>query len=102
MVHTHPEARVFRCTTCNLTFASNNHRVQHYRAVHRKRKQPHCNECAKSFETVDELNVHRQEHKINCPVCNKTFVPWGDPQGVNCLEPLKNRLLVDSAGDVDS
>lgn len=74
MVHTHPEARVFRCTTCNLTFASNNHRVQHYRAVHRKRKQPHCNECAKSFETVDELNVHRQEHKINCPVCNKTFV----------------------------
>ncbi|XP_063586314.1 zinc finger protein 595-like [Penaeus indicus] len=74
MVHTNPEARVFRCTTCNLTFASNNHRVQHYRAVHRKRKQPHCNECAKSFETVDELSVHRQEHKIDCPVCNKTFV----------------------------
>ncbi|XP_037784107.1 zinc finger protein 33B-like [Penaeus monodon] len=74
MVHTHPEARVYRCTTCNLTFASNNQRVQHYRAVHRKRKQPHCNECAKSFETVDELSVHRQEHKIDCPVCNKTFV----------------------------
>ncbi|KAG7177753.1 Zinc finger protein 26-like 5 [Homarus americanus] len=81
-VHTHPEERVFRCTLCNITFPTNNHR-----------KRPHCSECTKCFDTVEELNLHRQEHKMNCsrrdslrehllihngpklpcPYCSKTF-----------------------------
>nr|XP_045599641.1 protein suppressor of hairy wing-like isoform X1 [Procambarus clarkii] len=73
-VHANPERRVFHCTLCNLTFSSSSRRVRHYRSVHRDRNAPHCSECTMYFETVEDLNIHRQEHKMNCAVCNKSFL----------------------------
>lgn len=53
------------------------------RIVHWEKTRPKCSECNKEFETMDELNEHRQVHRMSCGVCDKTFLVSGSEQQVS-------------------
>ncbi|XP_076029599.1 uncharacterized protein LOC143018235 [Oratosquilla oratoria] len=74
LVHTHPEERVYKCSFCQLSFTSYNQRLRHYRATHRAKRKLRCVECSLNFETLDEFNLHRLQHKFKCSVCFKVFL----------------------------
>ncbi|MPC87938.1 CENPB DNA-binding domain-containing protein 1 [Portunus trituberculatus] len=48
--------------------------ARHTRMVHWDKSRPRCSECNQYFDSKEELNTHRQKHKMKCAVCDKTFL----------------------------
>uniref|UniRef100_A0A0P4W6I8 C2H2-type domain-containing protein n=1 Tax=Scylla olivacea TaxID=85551 RepID=A0A0P4W6I8_SCYOL len=75
LVHLAPkQPRVYSCAMCSATFNSRSRRARHTRMVHWDKSRPRCSECNQCFDTTEELNAHRQKHKMKCAVCDKTFL----------------------------
>lgn len=66
--------RMYTCTLCGTKFTTRSHRSRHMRLVHWEKTRLKCSECNKEFETMEELNDHRQVHRMSCAVCEKTFL----------------------------
>lgn len=68
------QPRVYACDVCSATFTSRSRRTRHTRMVHWDKSRPRCSECNQCFDSTEELNIHRQKHKMKCAVCDKIFL----------------------------
>ena len=73
----------FTCEICEMTYSTNNSKVQHINTVHGEVKKFYCNVCTKKFGQRHQLvnhieNNHQSLSKdIKCKFCPKKFVNLG-------------------------
>ena len=71
--HQECEPTPFQCSACGKYFQDKDNLSSHV-AIH-GRKLLECSECDYHCTSKNTLSRHRKKHKLECPVCEKRFLP---------------------------
>lgn len=73
----HTGEKPFKCSLCDLAFATSSQRLNHINRFHHMIRKHLCDHCGKKFSGPRELREHYRTHTgerpFKCPVCSRAF-----------------------------
>lgn len=73
-IRTHDTLNGYVCDSCSDVFPSQQILSQHHQNMHEETSKFTCKVCDESFDTFNELKVHKKSHAHRCEDCGKEFL----------------------------